>query len=486
MAGDWDAIDNEMMLEGPTGTGKSVLLGALMKYLLRTYPGISILVMRRVKADLGGSFMQMWENEILDWNDQWDRNMLQGANGVIPSHRSREVYSYPNGSKLWCRGMDMWARVKSMAYDVIWPMEMTEFTEDQIEGLMTRLRARRGIKFPKRFLIGDVNPDHPKHWANQRAIRGVSRRITTTLQDNPGYWDRQNGVWRPPGLEYITNLKKRLRGANAQRYINGEWVAATGQILDWDESRHVFHGRVARNTRTGVWQILMEGSHPVLGEVVDLIGFGAAYDWGDVHAGTLQVWGVDKEGRQYLVEEVYHSKRPPMWWADWAVRFWKKYGLQFIVCDNAAKDSITFFNKRLEEEGGARARIAVPCDKRSGNREQSNMEVLRDLYCDQRDGKPGVFVRANALAHAPDMAVAARCLADEIPGYVYAEYDTGRHKGRPEDRPDRTCVDDGLDACTYFRVHVLGGRRVIDKTGEPLEPQSLAEKMNAHYWKDVA
>lgn len=480
----WDDLDEEYLLEGPTGTGKSVLLGGLYRLAMRMFPGANLLVMRKVKADLGGSFMQMWENEVLDYGDPWDRWMLtNGQGGRIPSHRSREVYAYPNGSKLWCRGMDQWPRVKSMAFDLIWPMEMTEFEEEQIEGLHTRLRARRGVPFGRRMLLGDVNPEYPQHWANQRAIAGISTRVKTTLKDNPGYWDAVRQRWTENGQDYQWRINRTIRDeARRARYLAGIWTAATGQILEWDDDRNLFDGRLELKPGK-MARIVMDRTHPVLGDFVDLIGFGASYDWASAHAGTLQVWGVDERGRQYLVEEVYHSKKPVQWWADWAVKFWEKYQLQFIVCDSAKVGGpIDTFNERLIQKGGGKAGIAIQCNKRAGNRQESNMEVLQDLFCEQADGAPGVFLKRDALAHAPDPDLQVKCLADEVPQFVYAEYDPGRHKGRAEDRPDRRCVDDGLDAATYFRVHMLGGRKLKKKLSEAPKVTDPYALMDEHYW----
>lgn len=483
----FDELDEEYLIEGPTGTGKSVGIGALVKHALLEYPGTSVLVMRKVKADLAGSFMQMWEEEILDWNDAWDRWMMtNGSMTRVTSRRSRDAYVYPNGSRVWCRGMDQWPRVKSMAFDVIWPMEMTEFEEEQIEGLQTRLRARRNVYFPHRMLIGDVNPEYPQHWANQRALAGVSTRIKTTLKDNPGYWDARAQEWTPEGLDYHDRTRSKIRdAARRRRYIEGVWCAATGQILQWDEDRNVFDGTIMQ--RPGrKWRIEMERTHPVLGDFVEIEGIAASYDWGSRHAGTLQVWGVCDKGRQYLLEEVYHSGRELHWWAEWAVKLWKKYGLQFIVCDSAAKDSISHFNRRLREAGGHAAGVAVPCKKRQGNRQESNLEVLQDLFVDQPDGAPGVFLKRDALAHAPDPDLQVQSLSEEIPAYVYADFDPGRHSGRAEDKPNRKCVDDGLDACTYFRVQMLGGRRVKTKLAPQPVARSPYEIMTEQYWKEHA
>lgn len=484
--GKYDELPSEFCAEGPTGTGKSVVFGGLTKFFARSFPGANILVLRRIKADLAGSFMQMWEEEILDPTDPWDMWMLDQGTGRIPSHRSRDVYKYPNGSKIWCRGMDQWARVKSMAYDLIWCMEGTEFEEEHIEGLHTRKRKRRGVEVPWRALMLDVNPEYPGHWLNQRMIRGDCVRIKTTLKDNPGYFDLQKNDFTNAGAEYRAELFKRLKGGpRAARYIAGEWVAAEGQILDWDESRHIFDGEIVRDPGKRD-RIKLHRTHPVLGDFVDVKGYAASYDWGIRHAGVLAVWAIDDDGRMYLVEEVYRSGQTLTWWANWAVQLTKKYELRTIVCDNAAIDTIHHFNTELQQKAGAKSRIAVPCDKRSGNREQSNLEILRELFADADDGKPQVFFKRNALAHAPDPDLNIKRTVEEVPGYVYAPYEASRHTGRPEDKPDKACVDDGLDATCYMRVHLLGGRSVAEKINKGNPNTNVRRALYDSYWNKRA
>ena len=476
-------IPRQLLVEGPTGTGKSIGLAAFVKRYMRTYPGVNCVVLRKIKADLSGSFMQMWEEEVLDYSDPDDLWMLYGNRGYLLSHQSRHYYEYPNGSKLWCLGTDNWKRVKSKSYGLVWFMEGTEFEEDHLEGLLTRLRKRRSDPeyLPWRGVICDTNPEHPTHWLNERANRGDIYRITTTLQDNPGYFDRDRGEFTEAGEEYKDILAK-LKGHNYGRYVAGEWVAAEGQILDWDAKRQTFTGRIVR--RPGQRDRLeFPMTHRVLGDFVELKGYAASYDWGKRHAGCLQVWGIDDEERMYLVEEVYHAERPLHWWAEWVVKFHKEYELRVVVCDNAAADSISHFNRELMRKAGAKTTIAVPCDKRSGNRQQSNLEVLQELFSDDLDGKPFVFFKEDALAHGPDQTLSIKRTVDEIPGYVYAPYEPGRNKGRPEERPDPACVDDGLDAMTYMRVYLLGGRSVAEKVNQVDPELNPHEAMREEYWR---
>ena len=486
MLGEYDKLPREAMVEGPTGTGKSVGLAALVRMYMRRVRGANLVVIRNNRVDLESSFMQMWEEEILEPNDPWDRYML-APHGKVPAFATRRFYAYPNGSKIWLRGIDQWERFKSMAFDVIWFMEMTEVEEEHIEGLKTRQRKRANSDAPWRGVIGDVNPEYPQHWANQRALRGISKRITTTLKDNPGYYDAQKGEYTGPGAEYRETLIASLSGHRAMRYLHGEWVSATGQILPYDETRHAFHGRVEKKPGRRDRIVIDGQAHPILGNFVEITGYGASYDWGQRAPGSLMIWAVDLEGRQYLIDEVYHTGKSMYWWGEWAIEFWKKYELPFIVCDNAAKDTIDHFNKILGDLGGPKARIAIPCEKRSGNRQESNLEVLVSGFSDASDGRPSIYIRKGALAHAPDTNLDKKPdrFEHEIPSYIYAEKRVGA-KGREEEKADPACADHALDACCYFRVHMLGGRRIKDKIrgADPLlNPRAV---MDAHYWKDAS
>lgn len=460
--GRWSDIPREALIEGGTGTGKSFGLGDFVRRDMRRFPGVHWLVIRRFKADLPGSWMQTWEEEVLDPNDPWDRYMLRG-----PSRRNRTEYSYPNGSVLWVRGMNQWARVKSMAFDRIWGVEATELQEDHAEGLSTRVRARKGVDVPFRCLMWDVNPGPPQHWLNQRALRGVCERLTTRIWHNPGYWDARTNEPTPNGAEYIERmLSGSLRGHNLRRLWHCEWAAASGLILDtFSAETHMFDGRVLR--RDGALDMLVVGpGHKVLPESIEIGWYLASVDWGRRHAGTLQVWAVDTLGRMFLVEEWYHSEWSIFRWAEIAADVARRYragnrgvALQAIVCDNAIPDHIDQLNKAIfDRTKNAAACIAVPCKKASAHDDWSNLEVLRSAF-EGQNGVPDIYIGRNVRQHAPDMELTERCLADEIPGWVYAEYDPDKASQRPRDEPDERCTDDGLDAATYARVFIMGQRR---------------------------
>lgn len=482
MRGDWGQFKREVMVEGGTGTGKTFSLGRYFRNKLRMFPGMHLLVLRRFKADLPGSWMQTWEEEVLEPGDPWDEFMLEG-----PSREQRGSYSYPNGSTIWLRGMDQWARMKSAAFDDIWAVEGTELAEEQIQGLHTRIRPRRGVHVPFRQMVFDVNPGPPGHWMNKRALRGVTHRITTTIKHNPGYWDAQRNRPSAEGGEYIERLLSQLDGHQLRRLWYCEWCAATGMILEnFNANVHTFQGSLFE-VEDDLDELVI-GEHPVLPSVVRIGWYVASMDWGRRHAGTLQVWAVDELGRQFLIEEYYHANRSIIWWADVAADVARRYRagrtgctLKAIVCDNAWPDNITLFNDLLSNKLGAEAAIAVPCKKATRGESASNLEVLRSSF-EGRGSTPDIFIARNSLRHAADTSLVCRRLLDEIPAWCYAPFDEGRARSRPKDEPDPAAVDDGLDAATYARVYIVGGRKNFTPKISKWTPPNpyAADKVHEH------
>lgn len=457
----WDDVPREALIEGGTGVGKSFMLSHAMRRDMRMNPGVHWLIIRRFRADLPGSWMQTWEDEVLDPTDSWDAAMLDG-----PQRTTRTTYEYPNGSVAWIRGMNQWPRVKSMAFDRIWGVEATELREEHAEGLTTRVRARKGISVPCRWIWWDVNPGPPGHWLNRRALAGVCKRLTVRMIHNPGYWDAQRKCPTPEGLEYIQRmLGGGIRGHNLRRLWHCEWAAATGLILDtYADSTHCFDGDIVTHDE-GLHELHVGEGHPTLPSKVKIGWYLASMDWGRRDAATLQVWAIDTEGRQYLIEEYYHSKRTVYWWSNIAADVARRYKagqrgvtLKAIVCDNAWPDNITTFNRELEAQVGPVAACAIECKKATKGDDWSNLDVLISAF-EGRNQRPEIYFSRRSLQHQPDQELKTQRISQEVPGWVYAEYDEERMRSRPKDEPDARCANHGLDAATYARVYIMGGRR---------------------------
>ena len=220
----FDSKAPEIVLEGPAGTGKTFALLLFCHYMARNNPGCRILFIRKTRASMTESVLQIFEAKILH------RGWL--LNPDI-QRSQRAVYNYANGSAIVCGGLDNVDRIMSTEYDIIALFEATEATENDWEKLLTRLRNN---VLPAQQGICDCNPGAPGHWINQRANREAMARILSRHTDNP--------TLTP---EYLDRLS-HLTGHRRARLFLGQWAAAEGLIYDrWDEAIFV-------RPRKGKWK----------------------------------------------------------------------------------------------------------------------------------------------------------------------------------------------------------------------------------------
>ena len=86
----WSLQPNELLLEGPAGTGKTRALLEWVNYLCEKYAGIRVLMLRQTRESLTESVLVEWESEVL-----WPGHpAIHGSS----SRNTRQNYHYPNGS----------------------------------------------------------------------------------------------------------------------------------------------------------------------------------------------------------------------------------------------------------------------------------------------------------------------------------------------------------------------------------------------------
>jgi PBSX family phage terminase large subunit len=268
--------DNEVLVEGPAGTGKTV--GCLWKVhaaALR-HPGMRALVLRKTLVSLTSSALVTYRRHVLASGDYGVR--FFGGNKEEPAS-----YRYPNGSELVVGGMDKASKVLSSEYDLAYINEATELTLDDWENVTGRLRY--GV-MPYQQLLADCNPDVPTHWLNQRAIAGQTVRLLSRHQDNPRYWDVTAGDWTDEGRSYVVEKLGKLTGVRRKRLLDGIWAAAEGQIYEeWDPAVHLIDRFEIPNLWPRYWSI----------------------DFGFTNPFVWAAWAMDPDGRLYRYRELYQT-----------------------------------------------------------------------------------------------------------------------------------------------------------------------------------
>jgi phage terminase large subunit len=405
---------NEVLMDGPAGTGKSRACLEKLNLAALKYPGMVGLVVRQVRDTLASTALRTFEKFVAPELIESGAVVYHGATQREPAR-----YRYWNGSELWLAGMDKPSKVMSTEFDLIYVMEATELKVGGWENLTTRLG--RGVAMPYQQLIADCNPDAPTHWLNQRANSGAVTRLLSRHRDNPRWYDDAGRV-TDAGRDYLARLDN-LTGVRHARLKGGLWVAAEGVIWEsFDPAVHVVPRFDIPEDWPRYWTI----------------------DFGMVHPFVWQAWARDNDGRLFRYHEIHMSGRIV---EDHARKIlsvvapdgkWIEPKPARIICDHDTEDRATL--KRHLGLGNHPANKAV---KRGLEAVEARLRARR------------LFFLENSLLERDEKAEAAKlplCTEQEIPGYVWDE-----NKEAPVKEND-----DGCDATRYAVSHFDLKTRLAD------------------------
>lgn len=398
--------DPELILSGPAGTGKT--RGILEKFNLMAikYAGCRMLMCRKTRASLTQSAMVTFEQHVLP--PGWFGKSVR-------FHTADQEYRYSNGSVFVVGGMDKPTKVMSTEFDAIYVQEAIELTEAEWEALSTRVRNGR---IPYQPLVGDTNPDSPRHWIKLRASRGDLRLLPTVHEENPALYDQKKKEWTERGRNYIARLEK-LTGVRYKRLRKGLWVSAEGAIYEeWNPDIHHIYPFDIPKEWPRFW-------------AVDF-GFTNPFSWG--------AYTVDPDGRLYLYREIYHTQRQVENHCRTIREITKNDPPPVaIICDHDAEGRAT-----MERHLGCSTVAAYKLVSEGIQAVQSRLKPAGD-------GKPRLFIFRDAL-HERDPELVERklptCLAEEIDGYIW-NTSSNRKKGEEPVKEN----DHGMDQLRYMVAH---------------------------------
>lgn len=224
----------EFMLSGPAQTGKTITGLALLNNLAIQHPGSQWAIVRKVRADMDGSVLQIFKDKVLG-----PQSAVHPYGGEKP-----EFYAYPNKSRIWVGGMDRPGKVLSGERDGVYVNQAEELAIQDWETLLTRTTGRSGAMLdesgvPYGLLFGDCNPGPPTHWIWSRQLSGKLKFFQSRHQDNPALYDQITGAITEFGRRTMEQLD-RLTGYRRSRLRDGLWVQAEGIIFDqWMDAENV-------------------------------------------------------------------------------------------------------------------------------------------------------------------------------------------------------------------------------------------------------
>jgi phage terminase large subunit len=425
------AKEDEILMVGPAGTGKSVACLWRMHTACLLNPGMRGLMARRTMISLTSTALVTWREKVV--KQALAEHVLWYYGG---SKEEPAQYRYRNGSVIVIGGLDNPDKIMSSEYDLIYVQEAIELREDDWEKLTTRLR--NNARDPMQ-LIADTNPGAPTHWLRGRVNRGVTKEILSRHEDNPTLM-RRDGTLTPSGEKYLARLD-RLTGVRYERLRKGKWVAAEGSIYDmWDDAIHLVDRFEVPIEWTRYWAI----------------------DFGFTNPFVCQWWAEDPDGRLILYREIYMTGRTvdehaktimaqvsranrnyvhPAGQQRYAHqgRDWIEPKPRAIICDHDAGGRVV-----LAREVGlstVAAHKAVDTGIQAVQQrlqladERPRLQLMRDC----------VVERDSTLEERK----VPQCTYEEISGYVW---DTSEGKP-PKEVPDKE-DDHGMDAERYMVAHL--------------------------------
>jgi PBSX family phage terminase large subunit len=381
--------DEEILVAGPAGTGKS--LGVLQKIhlVLSKYPNSKGFMCRKTRVSMTNSCIATFDNKVLAPPDK------------VHFHKTDQHYQYPNGSILAVVGLDEPSRIMSTEWDIGYVQEATECLENDWEMCTTRLR---NWIVPYQQMLADCNPDKPSHWLKKRCESGKMRMLLSKHEDNPRLWDEKAQQWTQEGRIYLGKLS-RLSGVRRARLYSGEWVAAEGAVYpEWDKLIHVIN-----------WQHLPKGweDWPHIW----------AIDFGFIHPFCWQDWIENPDtGDIYRVREIYKTKRLVEDHARHIMDITSGvYTPQAVICDHDAEDRATF-----ERHTGY---LTLPAYKPIQSGIQAVQKRIKNAVDNalamKSGGTPvgkGMYLVSDALVERDDELFEAglpTCTEEEVDGYVW-------------------------------------------------------------------
>lgn len=435
-----EARDEEVLISGPAGTGKSrACLEKILAICLLT-PGTKALLLRKTLRSLGSTALETWRKYVIPEALLTGTVVYYGGSSEEPPQ-----YRFKNGSKVVIGGLDNPTRVMSSEYDIIYIQEATEVTIEDIEYCKTRLRNWK-IGFQQ--LLMDCNPGSDKHPLKLRCNDKICRLIESRHEDNPQLFD-DDGNMTDRGAKYLAILDK-LTGVRYKRLRLGLWVSAEGVIYEeFDPTTHVLD-----------WDYDDDGNRKPLPAEWPRYW---VIDFGFVDPFVLKCYAKGDDGEIYMYREIYMTGRTVAEHAQtilnivtekeeftWYDNFnkcevtdhrivWKEPRPSAVICDHDAEDRRTF--ERATGLGTIPAKKAI----------NTGIDLHKErLKVNPGNGYARFYLMRDALVERDEsLATLLRpvCTEDEYACYAWKVGANGRIRDEPIDQDNH-----GMDCDRYLTM----------------------------------
>lgn len=315
--------DREVLIEGPSETGKTLAACWKVHLCACKYPGAQIAVVRKTYKSMAGSVLQTLGKVI---SSAVESGVVDVYGGEKP-----EKYLYKNGSILWVGGMDNPDKVLSSERDMAYYNQAEESTIDEWEKLITRTTGR-GAVMPYTQLLGDANPAGSKHYLVQRRASGRLTWLHSTHQDNPTLY--MDGELTEYGKRVMNDLSS-LTGIRRKRLYEGIWATAEGAV--YDNFDHAIHVKERLKVEMVRWYLCQ--------------------DEGYTNPAVILLVGEDGDGRWHIFSEWYERGKLQGVVVTWAKRWAQEYNITLDAVDESAAGLIADLKDNGIPAQGAKGRV---------------------------------------------------------------------------------------------------------------------------------
>lgn len=437
----FEAREDEVLVSGPAGTGKSrACLEKIFSVCLLT-PNTRALLLRKTLRSLGSTALVTWRNFVIKEASETGYVVYYGGSSQEPPQ-----YRFRNGSTVTIGGLDNPTRIMSSEYDIVYVQEATEITITDIEFIKTRLRNWR-IGFQQ--LLMDCNPDSETHPLYRRCKDGITRLIESRHEDNPRLFTRE-GDLTEKGRAYI-GILDRLTGIRYKRLRKGLWVSAEGIVYEeFDPAIHVLP-----------WNYDVDGNRIPLPDDWPRIW---AIDFGFTNPFVCKWYAIGPDGEVYMYREIYHTDRTVAEHAEQIMQQVTK------VVEREYYDHINRVNRISQETVWTEPKpIAVICDWDAGGRRtfekatglgtvaalksvHTGIDLHKERLAVNAQGYARFYLMEDALVERDQALVDAlrpTCTQEEYGAYAYAVGVDGRKKEDPVKKDDH-----GMDTDRYLTMYL--------------------------------
>lgn len=410
----WAYKGPETIISGPYESGKTLTALYKLHLLLCLYPKSRAVMLRKTYKSAVSSVIVTYEQKVLPVPPTHRKSAVKPYGSEKP-----EFYQYPNGSRLLVGGMDNPDKFLSAEYDFIYVNQAEELVLDDWEKLTSRATGRAG-NAPWTQVMADCNPGAPTHWIKQRERLKL---FESRHEDNPRLYDREKQEWTAAGRQTIETLDA-LTGIRLKRGRQGLWVAAEGQIYEYDPVVHL----IPRFEIPSQWRRFR------------------VIDFGFTNPFVCGWWAVDPDGRMYLYRQIYKTQRTVKRHATQINELSEGEKIEATVCDHDAEDRAT-----LAENGIG----TVAADKRV----TVGIEKVQLRLAKAKDNKPRLFILEDSLVEV-DKELQSKYkpvkTEDEFATYVWQL----SKDGKPIKEEPMKIDDHGCDMTRYAVTYLDGGLRM--------------------------